>query len=341
MAGEHVAVLYGGRSLERDVSLVTGQRVSRALEHRGYKVTDIDVDESFVRRLEELRPDAAFIALHGKGGEDGTAQELLEILGIPYTGAGVLGSIQAMDKVLTKHILEREGIPTPPFHAFSDAAFRELGAKDALEIIARELGMPVVVKPAAQGSALGINFARDTRDLPRAMVSALSFDRKVLLERQVEGRELAISILEQLPADGGGPGGSAEGGTLPDLQVLPIVEAIPKSRHDFYDFDSRYIPGETDFVVPAELDPEVREQVEDVARRTFVALGCSGFGRVDVILDADCVPWVLELNTIPGLTETSLMPLAAEAAGMGFEDLVEVVIKTAFAAGARRSTGVV
>lgn len=331
MANEHIAVLFGGRSLERDVSLLTGHRVGRALEEAGYRVTSIDVDESLVRRLEDLCPDAAFIALHGKGGEDGTVQELLEIVGIPYTGSGVLASILAMDKVLTKHILEREGIPTPRFHAFSDAAFRELGAKDALEIIAREVGLPIVVKPAAQGSALGINFAREARDLPAAMVSALSFDRKVLLERQIEGRELAVSILDRSAQAGG-----AEDG----LQVLPIVEAIPKSDHDFYDFDSRYTPGETDFVVPAELDDATRERVEDLARRTFRVLGCSGFGRVDMILDEAGTPWVLELNTIPGLTETSLMPLAAEAIGLSFQELVEVVVQTAFAAGPRRSTGV-
>jgi D-alanine-D-alanine ligase len=315
MGDAHVCVLYGGRSLERDVSLLTGHRVTRALEARGYAVTGIDVDESLVLRLEDLRPDAVFIALHGKGGEDGTVQELLEILGLPYTGSGVRASIQAMDKVLTKHILLSEGIPTPPFHAFNDAAFREMGAKDTLEIIARELGLPIVVKPAAQGSALGINFAAETRDLPRAMVSALSFDRKVLLEKYVRGRELAVSLLER---DG-------------EVSVLPIVEATPRSEHAFYDFESRYTPGETDFSVPAELEPETAAEVERLALTTFEALGCRGLGRVDMILDGQARPWVLELNTIPGLTETSLMPLAAEAAGLSFEDLVEAVVQTAFA----------
>lgn len=317
MADEHIAVLFGGRSLERDVSLVTGARVCRALEARGYTVTGIDVDESLVRRLAEARPEAVFIAMHGKGGEDGTVQELLEILGLPYTGSGVRASIQAMDKVLTKHILLSEGLPTPAFHAFNDAAFREMGAKDTLDIIARELGLPIVVKPAAQGSALGINFAAEPRDLPRAMVSALSFDRKVLLERFVAGRELAVSLLQR---DG-------------KVEVLPIVEAIPRSEHAFYDFESRYTPGETEFLVPAELDPVVSAEVERVALATFQALGCRGFGRVDLILDADGAPWVLELNTIPGLTETSLMPLAAEAAGLSFDDLVEAVVRTAFVPG--------
>jgi D-alanine-D-alanine ligase len=289
--------------------------VARALEARGYTVTGIDVDESLVLRLADIRPDAVFIALHGKGGEDGTVQELLEILGLPYTGSGVRASIQAMDKVLTKHIMQAEGLPTPPFHAFNDAAFREMGAKDTLEMIARELGLPMVVKPAAQGSALGINFAAEARDLPRAMVSALSFDRKVLLEKYVRGRELAVSLLER---DG-------------QVAPLPVVEATPRSEHAFYDFDSRYTPGETMFTVPAELDAATTAEVERLALATFGALGCRGLGRVDMILDEDGRPWILELNTIPGLTETSLMPLAAEAAGLSFEDLVEAVVQTAFA----------
>ncbi|MHB1344236.1 MAG: D-alanine--D-alanine ligase family protein [Thermoleophilia bacterium] len=313
MSGKHVCVLHGGRSLERDISLRTGHRVVRALQAKGYRVTPIDVDESLVRQLVELRPEAAFIAMHGKGGEDGTVQELLEILRIPYTGSGVLSSIRAMDKVLSKHILEAEGIPTPPFYAFNDAAFREMGAKDTLDIIAEDLGLPVVVKPAAQGSALGINFAADARDLPRAMVSALSFDRKVLLERFVAGRELAVSIL----------------GSGDEARTLPVVEARPRSGHAFYDFDSRYTAGETDFTVPAELESAVTAEVERVALATYRALDCRGFGRVDIILDESDTPWVLELNTIPGLTETSTMPMAAEAAGISFEDLVAAVMESA------------
>jgi len=341
MDRRHVCVLYGGRSLERDVSLVTGRRVIRALKDRGYRVTDIDVDESLVRRLTELRPDAAFVALHGRGGEDGTVQELLEILRIPYTGSGVPASIKAVDKVLAKHIFLAAGVPTPPFYAFSDAAFREMGAKDSLETIAEDLGLPVVVKPSSQGSALGVNFAVDARDLPRAMMSALSFDRKVLLEKYVAGRELAISLLES-PAclDPGAPGAlgaprvtgaPGDHATPNELQVLPIVEAVPRKEHAYYDFDSRYILGETEFIVPAELPNEQSEDVRRVAELAYRALGCSGFGRVDVILDVEGVPWVLEVNTIPGLTESSLMPLAAEAAGMSFGDLVERMMATAFA----------
>lgn len=310
----HVCVLYGGRSLERDVSLVTGRRVARALKDRGYRVSEIDVDESLVRRLMELKPDAAFIALHGRGGEDGTVQELLEILRIPYTGSGVLASIRAVDKVLAKHIFLATSIPTPPFYAFSDSAFREMGAKDTLDLIAADLGLPVVIKPSSQGSALGINFATDARDLPRAMMSALSFDRKVLLEKFVSGRELAVTIVES---------------AVPP--VLPIVEARPREGHTYYDFDSRYVLGETDFIVPARLTPAEESRVTAVALAAYEALGCEGYGRVDIILDDSGTPWVLEINTIPGMTESSLMPMAAEAAGIGFADLVEIMAATALA----------
>lgn len=315
----HVCVLYGGRSLERDISVMTGRRVVRALKELGYRVTDIDVDESLVRKLVELKPDVAFVALHGRGGEDGTVQELLEILGIPYTGSRVAASLKAMDKVLAKHIFREKGIPTPAFHAFSDTAFRDMGAKDTLEIIAEDLGLPVVVKPSAQGSALGINFAFESRDLPRAMMSALSFDRKVLLERYVKGRELAVSILEKATEGGGA-----------QTVALPVVEARPRSEHAYYDFESRYVLGETDFVVPAELPGSVEATVKETALAAYRALGCRGFGRVDIIFDEDGVPWVLEVNTIPGLTETSLLPLAAEAAGIAFTELVELMLKTAW-----------
>ena len=312
MEQKHICVLYGGRSLERDISLVTGHRVARGLTELGYQVTAVDVDESLVKRLTDLKPDAAFIALHGKGGEDGTVQELLEILNIPYTGSRVLASIKAVDKVLTKHVLEAGGIPTPAFFAFSDAAFREMGAKDALPLIVEKLGLPVVVKPAAMGSALGIHFAADLREIPRAMLSALSFDRKVLLEKYVRGRELAVTVMD-----------SFEG------RALPIVEATPRADHAYYDFDSRYVLGETEFTVPADLQQPVADQVREVALATYDALGCTGYGRVDIILDEGGVPWVLEVNTIPGMTESSLMPLAAEAAGISFGELLEMMVATA------------
>ncbi|MEK7817495.1 MAG: D-alanine--D-alanine ligase [Actinomycetota bacterium] len=309
MSKQTVAVLKGGRSLERNISLKSGARVEKALKELGYSVEGIDVDAHLVRKLKELKPDAAFIAMHGKSGEDGTVQELLDILGIPYTGSDVLPSIRCMDKVLSKHIFVADGIPTPPFYAFNRDAFQELGAVDTMPIIAEELGLPIVVKPSAQGSALGIRFAHNIEELPAALISAFSFDEKVLLEKYIKGRELAVSILGQEP------------------RALPIVEAIPKT--EFFDFESRYTMGKADYVVPAEIPEDVAEKAAALSLEVFNVLHCSGFGRVDIIMDEDNGLQVLEINTIPGFTETSLLPMAAEAAGIGFNDLVEEILKAA------------
>jgi len=301
-----VAVLKGGNSLERQVSLRSGARAEDALERLGHEVVPIDVGADLIRRLGDARADVAFVALHGREGEDGTVQELLEILGVPYTGSGVLASIRCMDKVLTKHGLRDAGIPTPEFFAFNETAFRDLGAADALPAIEERLAFPIVVKPAAQGSALGIKFARTAADLPAALVAAFSYDQKVLLERHVSGRDLAVSVIEE----DGAP------------RALPIVEAVPRDE-DFYDFEARYEIGRTEFLCPAELPEVVADRVRELALATYATLGCSGFARVDLMLehDTDAVE-VLEANTVPGLTETSLLPQAAEAAGIGFEELV-------------------
>ena len=301
-----VAVLKGGRSLERNISLKSGARVEKALEELGHTVESIDVDVRMVRRLKEMKPDAAFIAMHGKSGEDGTVQELLEILGIPYTGSNVLPSLRCMDKVLSKHIFVADGIPTPDFYAFSRDAFQELGAVDTLPIITGELDLPIVVKPAGQGSALGVRFAHSVEEMPAALISAFSFDDKVLLEKYIKGRELAVSIIGLEP------------------RALPIVEAIPKT--EFFDFESRYTMGKADYVVPAEIPEDVAARAVEISLKAFNALNCSGFGRVDLILDDAGGLWCLEINTIPGFTETSLMPMAAQAAGLSFNDMVEEIL---------------
>ena len=308
-----VAVLKGGRSLERQVSLRSGARVQDALERLGHDVVPIDVGPDLVARLTTTRPDMAFVALHGRDGEDGTVQELLEVLGIPYTGSGVSACIRAADKVLAKHAMRDHGIPTPDFYAFNETALGALGAAQALPAIEDRLEFPIVVKPARQGSALGIKFARTAADVPTALVAAFSYDRKVLLERYVAGRELAVSILE-----------AAEPGRPP--VALPIVEAVPE-QEDFYDFEARYEIGRTRFVCPAQLDEALAEQASQIALDTYALLGCAGFARVDLMLAAATDElYVLETNTIPGLTETSLLPQAAEAAGISFDELVERVL---------------
>ncbi|MGC1853392.1 MAG: D-alanine--D-alanine ligase [Solirubrobacterales bacterium] len=302
-----VAVLKGGRSLERGVSLRSGARVEDALERLGHEVISIDAGGDLVRRLAAESPEVAFVAMHGLGGEDGTVQELLEILGVPFTGPGVAACARCMDKVLAKHELRDAGVPTPDWFAFNETAFRELGAADALSDLEERLGFPLVVKPSRGGSALGVKFAASWFEVPEALVSAFSYDNRVLLERFVEGRELAVSVL----------GGEA----------LPVVEAILK-HGDRYDFEARYEIGRTDFVCPAMLDEEETSAVTSAALAAYEALGCSGFSRVDLILAADG-PRVLEVNAIPGLTDTSLLPQSAEAAGISFEELVERILELA------------
>jgi D-alanine-D-alanine ligase len=302
-----VAVLKGGRSLEREVSLRSAARVEDALGELGHEVIAIDVGQDLVSRLRHERPDVVFIALHGPGGEDGTVQELLEILDLPYTGPGVAACALCMDKVAAKHEMRGADIPTPDWAAFNATAFRELGAADTLEEIEARLGFPLVVKPASQGSSLGVEFAAARDEVPQALLAAFSYDDRVLLERYVKGRELAVSVL----------GGEA----------LPIVEAIPREE-DFFNFEARYEIGRTDYVCPAELAEEETRHVHELATRTYETLGCSGFARVDLMLGDDGAQ-VLEVNAIPGLTDTSLFPMAAEAAGIEFTQLVEKILDSA------------
>lgn len=302
-----VAVLKGGRSLERGVSLRSGARVEDALDRLGHQVTSIDVGPDLVKRLAAERPEVAFVAMHGVGGEDGTPQELLEILDIPFTGPAADACSRCMDKVLAKGTIHEAGIPTPDWFAFNQAAFRELGAADALPALGENLGFPLVVKPSRGGSSLGIRFAGGASEVPQALVAAFSYDERVLLERFVDGRELAVSVLGD--------------------EALPVVEVIP-AEGDRYDFEARYSVGRTRFVCPAELSEAEERAVTEAALATYRALGCNGFARIDLILDADG-PWVLEANAIPGLTDTSLLPQAAEAAGMSFEQLVERIVALA------------
>ncbi|CAA9493569.1 MAG: D-alanine--D-alanine ligase [uncultured Solirubrobacteraceae bacterium] len=309
-----VALLQGGHSLERQVSLKSGARAEDALERLGHEVVTIDVGPDLVERLGAARPDAAFVAMHGRDGEDGTVQELLELLGVPYTGSGPFACLRCWDKVLTKHALVEAGIPTPAFYAFSQTAFRELGAAHALPAIEERLDFPIVLKPASQGSALGIKFALTAADVPKGLMTAFSYDSKVLLERHVAGRDLAVSILD-------GPGGP---------EALPVVEAIAHPDDDFYDFVARYEIGRTTFACPAPMPPALSERAQELALQAYRLLGCHGFARVDLMLDAVSDElFVIEVNAIPGLTETSLLPQAADAAGIDFDSLIARMLDSA------------
>jgi D-alanine-D-alanine ligase len=304
-----VAVLKGGRSLERQVSLRSGARVEDALGSLGHEVLPVDVGADLVSGLKSDRPDVAFVALHGVDGEDGTVQELLEILDLPYTGPGVAACRRAIDKPAAKQELRESGVPTPDWVSFSATAFSELGAGDALEEIERGLGFPLVIKPARGGSALGVRFAASREQVPEALVAALSYDDHVLLESHVAGRELSVGVL--------------------DGEALPAVEVRPRDE-DRYSYEARYEIGRTDFVCPAELEQVEESAVAEAALATWSALRCEGFVRVDLML-AGGAPEILEVNAIPGLTDTSLFPMGAEAAGIGFEDLCARIVELALA----------
>jgi D-alanine-D-alanine ligase len=311
-----VAVLKGGGSLERTVSLRSGARAEGALRRLGHEVVAIDAGHDMLEQLLAAKPDAAFVALHGRDGEDGTVQSLLEAIDLPYTGSDPGACMRCTDKALAKYLMREAGIPTPAWATFKESTVKELGVAAALPEIGRKLGFPMVVKPASQGSALGVKFARDSEELPGAIVGALSYDRKVVLERYVQGRDLAVSVLD---AETAGP-----------PVALPVIEAIPRDE-EFYNYEARYEIGMTTFVCPAELPGDVTERAQELARRVYALLGCHGFARVDLLLDAESGELtVLETNVVPGLTETSLLPMAADAGEIFFDELIGRMLASAF-----------
>ncbi len=305
----HVAVLSGGISLEREVSLRSGSRVADALADRGHQVTRLDVDAQLVRTLSDGDFDVAFLALHGSAGEDGTIQSILEVLELPYTGPDVLASSLAWNKPIAQGLYRRAGLHVPDSVSLSQQAFREMGAAAAVGRIAEELGTPLVVKPATGGSSLGLAFVDDVASLPQAIVGAFSYADAVLIERVVTGTEVAVSVL--------------------DGEALPAVEITPKEG--VYDFAARYTAGATEFHAPARLDDDVLARCAEAATTAFAAIGSRHVSRADMIVDAEGTPWILELDTCPGLTETSLLPLAAQAGGIEFADLCERLVAAALA----------
>jgi D-alanine-D-alanine ligase len=296
--------------MERDISLVTGTRVQHALERLGHEVHSLDIEDPTTEALMEISPDAAFICLHGPGGEDGTVQALLETLGIPYTGSGPLSSIRCMDKDYAKRAIRAAGIPTPPFRTFFRRAMNEMGAAAALDAAADSLGYPLVVKPAREGSSFGLSRVEAPDQLLDAVYEAFGYDAKILLERWVDGTEVSVPILE--------PAGE-------EPKVLGLVEIRP--REGAYNFEAKYTPGATDFAIPAEIPADAAARLEETALTIYELLGCSGFARVDTIVE-NGTPLILDVKTVPGFTETSTFPLAAEAAGISFESLIETILET-------------
>jgi D-alanine-D-alanine ligase len=287
-----VAVLMGGPSAEREVSLRSGAAVARGLREAGYAVEEVVLDGEAVELPAGV--EAAFIALHGRFGEDGSLQEILKQRGIPYAGSGPEASRRAFDKRLTKQILVREGIPTPSFELLRGGQ-------------RRSLTLPVVVKPVQQGSSIGVHRVFEEAEWAPALADALLHDEEVLVERFIEGRELTVGLLDQTP--------------------LPVLEIRP--REGFYNYQAKYTAGWSEYLVPAPIPEETGVRCRDLARRTFLALGAEGFGRVDFRMTEGGDLFVLELNTIPGFTETSLFPKAARSAGMTFPELCDRIMRRA------------
>ncbi len=287
----------GGLSPEREVSLTSGQEIFNAIKRKGLNAEMIDVDHKIGATLADRKIDLACIALHGTWGEDGTIQGILEYLKIPYTGSGVLGSSIAYNKVVSKEIFMERGIPTAPYQVITP---EERGQ------VKRTLDLPVVVKPADQGSSIGVSVVRTDAQWETALDEAFEVSEEILVEQYIEGKLLAVGM--------NGP------------KPMPIVEIVPKSG--FYDYEAKYTEGKTDYVCPAQLTAKEEKQCRDAAIRVFKALKGRGFPRVDLILE-NSVSYVLEMNTIPGMTPTSLLPMAARQAGLEFDDLVIKILKSA------------
>lgn len=300
-----VAVLMGGKSAEREVSLNTGSQVSAALEAAGFEVRAIDTGASgFIAELEAATPDVVFICLHGRFGEDGTVQGLCELLGMPYVGSGVLASALAMDKVMSKHFYAQAGIASPKYLVV------HRGEQIDFDGIVAYLGPKTVVKPANEGSAIGVTIVHEPAEMPAAVGEAFKYDRTVLVERFVSGVEITVGVL-----------GNDHPIALPTLEIVPTNE--------FYDYESKYLPGMSNHICPARISDDARVAAERMAVLAHQALGCRGMSRSDFIVTEEDGVLLLETNTIPGMTETSLLPDAAREAGIQFPDLCRHLVELA------------
>lgn len=305
-----IGVLCGGRSAEREVSLRSGEAVFQALKTAGYDdVVKIDVGYDLVEQLKGQRVELAFLALHGKYGEDGTIQGLLEMLDVPYTGSGVLASALAISKIATKKIFKMEGIPTPAFTVITKREVETQGLQEVSARVIEEVGIPAVVKANTQGSTIGITFVHEQEKMAEAITSALTYDSDVLIEQFISGTEITASVLGN-----------------DDPVALPLIEIT--SVTGVYDYESKYTPGMSDHIIPPRIDLAIQEQIKKLAVQGFQALGCKGIGRVDFIVHNN-QPYALEINTLPGMTATSLFPDAAKYAGIGFPELIDRLVKLA------------
>ncbi|NKY38460.1 D-alanine--D-alanine ligase [Cellulomonas septica] len=302
-----VAVLAGGLSHERDVSLRSGRRVAEALRSVGVEVSIHDVDSDLVPALGDLRPDLVWPLLHGASGEDGSVRDVVQLLGLRLLGTGPRASRVAWSKPIAKTIVARAGLATPEFVTLPQSLFRELGAGRVLDTVVTRLGLPLVVKPSRGGSALGVNLVTSADDLPRAMVDCFAYSDTALIERAVVGTEVAVSVVDT----GDGP------------VALPPVEIVTDGA---YDYDARYNPGRVEYFIPARLDDDAATAVREAAVTAHRSLGLTRLSRTDLIVDDEGQAWFLEVNVAPGMTETSLLPQAAEGAGHNLGDLYRSLV---------------
>ncbi len=297
---KRVGVLLGGVGSEREISLKTGTAFIKSLTKLGYPFDAIDVDINFPQIIATKKIDCALLALHGKYGEDGTVQGILEYLKIPYSGSGVMASALGMNKVATKRILTHVGVPTPEFQLFDFKRNPKQKAQLKLQI-------PIVVKPNNEGSTVGVTIVQNQNDFDDALKLAKQFDPIVLVEKFIDGKELTVPIWID--------------------KALPIIEIVPKG--EFYDYTRKYTAGQTEYLIPAEISQEASKKCADYALETFKAVGCRQYARVDIRLDKKNNPFVLEINTLPGCTETSLFPKSAAKVGLSFENIVETLVESA------------
>lgn len=310
-----IGVLCGGLSNEREVSLRSGNNCLAALKRLGYENAElIDVNRNLSPVLTEKKIEVAVLALHGKYGEDGAVQGLLELLGIPYTGSGVLASALAMSKPLTKNVLQANNLPYAPTLVLTDREVNEVEST-----LAKHDWLPVMIKPLNEGSSVGVYKVTEKTEIQPLVLQTIKEFGGAIVEQYVTGREITVGVLEEPPHQRNGK----------DIWALPILELRPKSKAGFYDYEAKYTKGMTEFILPAELSPEITKTCQDLAVKTFRALHCSGYARVDMMVSEEGQPYVLEVNTLPGMTDTSDLPAMAEKNGIPYDALVERILQSA------------
>lgn len=294
MKNRKIGVLMGGKSSEREISLKSGNAVLNSLIRSNYDTIGIDAGNNLVEILINKKIQVAFIALHGRWGEDGTVQGLLEMMGIPYTGSGITGSAISLDKAIMKMLLDNSGLPTPEYTIYQNG--------DGIDF-----PLPFVVKPANEGSTIGISIVRKTEEINQAIENALRYDRKIIIEKYIQGQEITVSIVNE--------------------KTLPVIEVKP--LNGFYDFEAKYSKGKTEYIIPAKITGEIERKTQKYALEVFKVFELSGCARIDMIVNENSVPYIIDINTSPGMTETSLVPKAWEYLGKSFDELVEKILSGA------------